>query len=488
MSYRSFGLLWLSLCLGAVALAGENHSNRGTPPGSLLPLTTRSSDARKLFDKGMAEFELVHFPEALTLWRAATAKDPACALCNLFTAYVTPDPSEEASALASANLHAAHASRGEQLLIQWVIAARDGNYVPAISAMNDLLELYPQDKRINFLAGRWLLMQQRYDQSRLLLEKSVALDPNYAAAINVLAYAYAESGDSGQAIAMIERYVALQPGEANPHDSYGEILRMSGHYAAALDQYRQAVRLDPQFGSTLGVADTLALMGKEAEARNEYEKALLFARDDTTRIQLQMQSAITYLREDMFSLSSHDLRRVIRQAHDAGLARQEAECHRILAMYELDLTRALEHLDDAEKALSDRHPIAPADRDEEYALILYTRAQRAATARPEVADKAARLLEGRAQNSRSPVVQHAYHGAAGAVLAARSDYAAAIPHLEEDDSNPISMQLLWQAYTETGRLSDAERISSRLEGWNEVSVEQALIVPHFREMAQNTRH
>ena len=62
------------------------------------------------------------------------------------------------------------------------------------------------------------------------------------------------------------------PIEPNPHDSYGEILRMDGKFDAALEQYRISVRMDPNFGSELGIADTLALMGKgQAGARGVRE-------------------------------------------------------------------------------------------------------------------------------------------------------------------------------------------------------------------------
>ena len=106
--------------------------------------------------------------------------------------------------------------------------------------MNDLLAMYPKDHRTAFLAGRWLVHQRRYAQGIFVLQHAVALFPDYPAAINELAYAYAFSGNFEKASALMERYVQLQPDQPNPYDSYGEILRAAGQYDAALDTAGQS--------------------------------------------------------------------------------------------------------------------------------------------------------------------------------------------------------------------------------------------------------
>ncbi len=70
------------------------------------------------------------------------------------------------------------------LLIRWLAGAQENNYIPAIAAMNDLLAEYPQDQRLLFLAGDWLVDQQRYEQAVTVLERAVAIYPDYAAALN----------------------------------------------------------------------------------------------------------------------------------------------------------------------------------------------------------------------------------------------------------------------------------------------------------------
>jgi hypothetical protein len=133
--------------------------------------------------------------------------------------------------------------------------------------------------------------------------------------------------------------------------------------------------------------------------------------------------------------------------------------------------------------------MSKSDREEERALVLAVVARRAAQNKsPEAATKAVTQLEAMASQSRSQVIQVAYHSAAGAVLVEQAKYAEAIPHLQEDTENPESLLMLWKAYRQTGAQEDAKILAARLAGMNEPTVEQALVVPQFRvELADEQR-
>jgi len=49
------------------------------------------------------------------------------------------------------------------------------------------------------------------------------LDPKFSPALNMLGYAYIETGDPdpAKAVATLEHYAELQPGAPNPEDSLG---------------------------------------------------------------------------------------------------------------------------------------------------------------------------------------------------------------------------------------------------------------------------
>jgi len=446
-----------------------------------LPVTTSSVLARKNFEKAMREFEEYRIPETLQDLRAATNADPNFAQAFILISRMSTHPAEQAATRKRAQQLASKVSPGERLLIAWLAGAQEDNYIPAIAAMNDLLAKYPRDQRLAYLAGDWLNGQHRYDQALAVLGRALALYPGYAAALNDQAYAYAYTGNFDKAFAAMDRYVALQPDQPNPHDSYGEILRMAGKFDAALEQYRMSIRIDPNFGSELGVADTYALMGKELEAREEYDRAIVFATSDGDKVQRELQSAVTWIRENNRKQAERAMSDVARHAHTAGLGELEAEAHRILGMYEPDSKPAMKHLQAAQDALREEHEISASDRNGEEARILRVRATRWAEVQDmDSALKAVKQLETMAETSRSEVIQLCYHGAAGAVLVAQGKFAEAIPHLEEGSTDPLSLRLLWRAYNSTGDSPEAQAIAAKLAALNLPTVEQALVVPQFR--------
>jgi len=446
-----------------------------------LPVTTSSAQARKSFERAMQEFEEYRIPETLQDLRAATKADPQFAQAFILISRMTSQPAEQAATRKQAKQLAYKLGAGERLLITWLASAQEDNYIPAIAAMNDLLAKYPQDERLAYLAGDWLMGQRRYEQAVGVLGQALKLHPDYAAALNDLAYGYADTGNFDKAFAAMDRYVALEPDQPNPHDSYGEILRMAGKFDAALEQYRISIRIDPNFGSEVGVADTYALMGKEVEAREEYDRAIVFAASESDKIQRELQSSVTWIRENNRKQAEKSLGDVAHHAHAAGLGQLEAESHRILGMYEPDPRAAMKHLQAAQVALQEQHEISASDRNEEKARILSVQATRSADAQEmDAALKAVQQLETMAATSRSEIVQLCYHAASGAMLVAQGKFADAIPHLEDASEDPLSMRLLWRAYNSTGASSKAQVIASKLAALNLPTVEQALVVPQFR--------
>jgi tetratricopeptide (TPR) repeat protein len=471
------------LLLSSLAFAGTQPTAK--PSGQLrsetLPVSTSSAPARRDFERAMRNFEDYRLDQCLQNLRQAVKADPKFAQAFILIAKISKDPAEQAAARGRAKSLSAKTTPGEQLLIQWLADAQEDDYLPAIAAMNDLLAMFPDDYRLAFLAGDWLTLQERYEQAAIVLQHALKLLPDYPAALNDIGYTYAFAGDFDKAFAAMEHYAELEPDEPNPHDSYGEILRMAGKFDAALEQYRMSVRIDPNFGSEVGIADTYALMGREQDARDEYDRAIVFAGTQSDKTQFELQSAVTWIRENNRKQAEKALAEVAKHAHAAGLAFFEAEAQRVLATYDVDLKSALKHLQAAQQALQEPHELSESDRNNEQARILRVRATRAADAKDlQTAVEALNQLQAMADKSRSQAVQLCYHGAAGAVLLLQGSPAEAISHLEEDSADPASMLLLWRAYTGTGATAQAQALAARLAALNVPTAEQALVVPQFR--------
>jgi tetratricopeptide (TPR) repeat protein len=350
-----------------------------------------------------------------------------------------------------------------------------------------MLEMYPHDKHLLYLAGNWLMGENGTEQTQRMMEKALAIDKNFPAALNDLAYAQARNREYSKAFAAMERYITLLPKEPNPHDSYGELLRMSGNFEGSLAQYRAALKIDPDFvTSQLGLGDTYALMGNQEQARVEYEKAIRFAHNEADRLTYSMQRAMTWVREAKYSEADKDFLEIAETAHAKEQDLQEAQALRTMAEYQSDDNAALKHLKLAEEALTHRNLVAALDRDEELSRILRNRTVRAARAGNQpLAEKSLKELEALANGSRNRVIQSSYHGAAGTLLMDQKKFEPAVAELEEDQDNPFTLELLVQAYYENGQSDKLHEVEAKLRGTNVPTMEQALVVPGVRSKRPN---
>jgi len=430
----------------------------------------------------MTDYANLYLERANIGWRAAIEADPNFALAYAWIAFNSRTPDEATTARAKAKALAPKVTPGEQLMIQWIANIQEGNFLAGIASLNDLLEMYPKDPQLFDLAGNWMMEKSSHERAEKLLEHALALDKNYAAALNDVAYCYARNREFDKAVAAMERYVALLPRQPNPQDSYAEILRMAGNFDAALEHYRAALKLDPQFvSSQLGLADTYALIGDQAQARLEYDKALAGAATETDRLDYSLQKASTWARESNFAEADKAFTAVAEKAHAEGLDLEEAQAYRMMSLYQAEDGVALKHLQAAEEAPGHSASLAQSDREEERARILRYRVVRAAHAGDkELAEKTLKQLEAMAGNSRGLVIQSSYHGAAGAWLMGQQKTDEAISHLEEDTDNPYSLELLSRAYSLTGANDKRHEAEVKLRAMNTPTLEQALVVPAVR--------
>lgn len=456
-----------------------------------IPVTTHSLTAQRAYEMGMVQREdRLFVDEGLAFFREAVKADPEFALGHATLGYFAADPKEEKQESALAEKFISNASPDEQLLIRWMNGTKNGDLVPAISAMNDLLAKYPNDKRLGNLAAEWLCSNQgAFEHGEAVLVRLLKSDPRYFPAMNNLAYCYAMSGQPGLAPPLMTEYVAALPNEPNPQDSFGEIMRMLGDYPAALDHYRKALEINPNFNaSQVGLATTYALMGDQKKARAQYLVAIKGTKERPTQVNYRILWAVTYYRENKPVLAHQAFLKVDTEAHLAGLPIQEAEIHRTMALFNPSATVAFKELDDARADLSEtrKAKLLSGDRDTELASILQTRAFIAVNAgKTDVAQDALKLLAEMAQTSRSIPVQNSYHSANGAVLLAQGDYAGAIPELQEDAQNPLSLRLLAEAQTKAGQTSDAKQTLATLAAISDDRVETAFATPSARAALKN---
>ena len=472
------------------------------PHSDTLPVTTSSSEARALYEAGIHSWETLQIDSAVKRWRTAINVDAHFALAHMLLSYCTPDPTEEQVERQKAKSLANEVTPGERLLITWLSDVRENDYLSGIVAMNDLLEQYPKDKQLLLWAGSWLFHEKEYELAQKRLEQAVAIDADFAPALNDLGYVYAYQGDYQQALRVMQHYVELLPNEPNPQDSYGEILRMAGRYDEALEHYRTALRIDPNFHSAqFGIADIYSLVGQQKKARQEYFNARVLATDKVTELQDVLQSAFTYVREGDSVGADQAFEGVAQQAHRAALPIIEAEAWRMRARSQFIATSAdlvgidsshsgkhfmihrkrlqrpeLEYLTRADQVLKGAKAISESDRQGEYALLLRERAEAAGRRGLFAeADAAIAQLEAIASDSPGSAIQHALNGAKGAVLVYEGNYDQAVLLLERDNENAFSVFRLTYAGQKNGNGQLAKADLVRI--FKEPTPEQAFVRP-----------
>lgn len=474
---QQFKLLTFAAMLGMATCAFAHQERNG------MEISTKSPQAHRFFEQGMSKMEMLHIQDGLENFRKAVAADPDFALGHIILNFFSQDPTEQVTEREKALATRQFAGPEEKLVIDWLANASQAHWIPAIQAMNEALQSYPRDKHLAWLAGWWLALNQNQSPRAIpLFERVIQIDPNFADAWNEVAYCYAKAGNFEKAFADMKRYTELVPNEPNPQDSFAEISRMAGRFEDAITHYRASLKIDPSFHeSQLGLGDTYALMGEERRARAEYAIAINEG-TDVQKVVWGLQSAATYLRESDFAGADKAFRAVAEQAHQKGFGNYEAEAYRSMALYQKDNNgAAMALLDKAESILRQHHDVPKALLDEELAMVWRTRAERAlATGDSKTVASTLRRLDEAAASNPDEMIQATYHGAAGEVMLSEQKYAEAISHLEEDETNPLSMRSLVDAYEKSGQKENARRLARKLAEFNFPTIEQALVVAEFR--------
>lgn len=474
---QAFSLL-LPFALFAVAQASEP-----TTKSAAFPLTTKSPEARRIVRDAVALYvDHVAQPEAIASLRKAIAIDPQFAMAHELLAQISLDSAEQVAEQEKAFQTRRFASPVERSVVQWYQRAAEHKMIPAITNMNDVVSQYPHDKLVVWMATWWLMTQTQYERALAIYEQSGITDS--PGLMNNMAYNYADLRQYDKAIAYMAKYAASLPGDPNPEDSYAEILRLAGRFDESIEHYRAALEIDPKFySSQFGIADTYSLMGKQGQARKEYKAGFKkFHLEEMQQVMWETREATTYVREGDFKGADRAFQALAETAHARHISQVEADTYRQMAMYQTNSSRALQLLDKADGALREHKNTTQAAMQQEGAQILRARVERAVRVGDKTAAQASLgTLDLMAQTANDRLIEAAYHGAAAAVFYSEGNYDRAIEHLEEDTDNPLSVELLADAYQKNGDAADARRTAESLAQRNDPTVEQALVVPGFRK-------
>jgi tetratricopeptide (TPR) repeat protein len=475
-----FGLLL------AASVGQQSAPQQANPLTAVLPLTTKSPEARRLVDEALDLYlDRVEQEQAIEILRKAVQVDPDFAMGHEYLAQISLDSAEQVGEQEKAFAARNHASASEQMVIEWYQDAADHKLISAITKMNDVLNQYPHDKWVVWMTTWWLQNQSQYERVIAIYERSGITDS--PGLINNIGYNYAYTRQFDKAFSMMDKYVALLPNDSNPQDSYAEILRLAGRFNQSIEHYRASLVINPEFySSQFGIADTYSLMGDQARARKEYEIGFQkFTLPELQQVLWKTREATTYVREGDNEAAEQALHAIAEYAHSRHNSQAEADTYRQMAICEQNPKQALVFLGQAEAATQEGKNALRIAISQELAQILRARVELALKmGNKEMANSNLARLSDMSETANDKLIEVAYHGAAGAVLFNERKYDQAISHLEEDTNNPFSLKLLAAAYQKIGYSAGAKRTNDTLTNLNDPTLEQALVVPAFRKCSE----
>ena len=127
-----------------------------------------------------------------------------------------------------------------------ILLQKNEQLVEAQEVYRLVFEMAPNHPHALHYAGVLAHQQGRSEEAIALIEKSLALMPDRADCYNNLGIIFQAQGKLEEAIDAYQRAIALDASHANAYSNLGVLLRATGKPVEAEAAYRTAIRLDPQ--------------------------------------------------------------------------------------------------------------------------------------------------------------------------------------------------------------------------------------------------
>ena len=275
---------------------GLSERQFGSETAEIAKMMTTSMEAYNDFLRGREEFDRFYMNDARVFLEKAVARDPEFSLAHFYLFRVHGYQGDQAKATEAL-------ARFNQLKKR--VPGREGEYIEAVRTltadrnaekylelMKKLIAEFPKEKRYPFELGNFYSGRARFDEAAPWFAKTLDLDPNFGPALNLSAYLRTYQNDYQGALGFLERYAAVQPGDANPHDSLGDLHFKFGKLEAAVAKYQEALAIKPDFGTEWKVAYTYALMEDYKQAMAWAERFKAKAANEALRVRASELEAL----------------------------------------------------------------------------------------------------------------------------------------------------------------------------------------------------
>lgn len=209
---------------------------------AVADITTHSQTAFRHYIQGVEYRNQFYFEKAIEEFKAALEYDSTMAM-----AYYHLCELEDGELIHKALKFIDKISQREKYHILATHAFRKGNTEEGIEYLQNLLNDYPNDAYAYFRLGQVFNGRAVYNLAIEHYNEAIAINRYYKQAYNALAYLYDYTGDFEKSILTINKYIEIASNEPNPYDTRGDILSNSGQLDKAIESYRMALNIDPEY-------------------------------------------------------------------------------------------------------------------------------------------------------------------------------------------------------------------------------------------------
>jgi tetratricopeptide (TPR) repeat protein len=272
------------------------ESSSASPTEEKVPLTSSSGEAIALYLEGQAYADHLRTLEARNKALAAIEMDPEFAMAYRMLAFNAQSTTQFFDAVGKAEEHMGNASEGEQLYVRALIAGAENDQEVQFEALAGVMRLYPGDERTHMAMANYFNGQQDFENAVLHFGHATTINPEFAGAFNSLGYAHRSNGNLDAAKDALARYVELVPDEANPYDSYAELLMEMGQYEESIENYRKAIEINENFPTAyIGISINESLRGNADAAQEATAQMLATAQTNAQKQRAMFRSVTSHL-------------------------------------------------------------------------------------------------------------------------------------------------------------------------------------------------
>ena len=232
-------------------------------PASVMPVTTDSELALKLYETGVVAFD--QFKQSLS-WHSlytAVELDPDFFMASFWMYYMSGTESKKAAEKAfQSEAQLNPAEEQVRMALKYLV---DGQEEKVVEHLQNLVDMYPSDPQTHKIL--YLLQQmyfKDYEGAIISLERAIRECPDFPLAYNQLGYAYTELEDYEKAEEALDTYIRLAPDQANPYDSKGDFFMETEQYEEAYESYMKANEIEPGFDKSEKKAKKARMLQQKA--------------------------------------------------------------------------------------------------------------------------------------------------------------------------------------------------------------------------------